>query len=99
MTRFGVRYGTSAAVLIANRVADYDAWKTVFDDHMQARKDAALSISLRIDNLPERATSAAPKRNVLRLSVVLPAFPRKHVPGVDCGVKPDRGDKGTVTAP
>jgi len=30
-----------ASVLIAHRVADYDIWKTVFDDHMQARKDAS----------------------------------------------------------
>jgi hypothetical protein len=30
-----------ASVLIAHHVADYDAWKTAFDDHMQARKDAS----------------------------------------------------------
>jgi len=30
-----------ASVLISHRVADYDAWKTVFDDHNQSRKDAS----------------------------------------------------------
>ena len=28
------------AVLVAHRVADYDAWKKVFDDHLPARKEA-----------------------------------------------------------
>ena len=31
----------AAAVLIAHRVGDYDAWKPVFDGHAQARKDAS----------------------------------------------------------
>jgi quinol monooxygenase YgiN len=30
-----------AAVLISHRVADYDAWKAAFDDHVQARRDAS----------------------------------------------------------
>jgi hypothetical protein len=30
-----------ASVLIAHRVADYNAWKSAFDEHMQARKDAS----------------------------------------------------------
>jgi hypothetical protein len=29
------------SVLIAHPVVDYDAWKSVFDDHVQARKDAS----------------------------------------------------------
>ncbi len=31
----------AASVLIAHRVADYDAWKLVFDGHAQARKEAS----------------------------------------------------------
>ncbi len=31
----------SAAVLIIHEVADYGVWKSVFDDHIQARKDAS----------------------------------------------------------
>ena len=29
------------ATLITHRVADYDAWKKVFDDHLPARKEAS----------------------------------------------------------
>ncbi len=29
------------AVLITHQVADYGVWKSVFDDHIQARKDAS----------------------------------------------------------
>ncbi len=29
------------SVLMAHRVADYDAWKQAFDDHMQSRRDAS----------------------------------------------------------